>query len=158
MAPTKNGSMIHGIILATAFQITTATEYSAIECDQHGTRATLLKDSFGLITKTSLKCLSSSPNVMRKPLLLGRAPAMDTRKAGAKYRSVGHGNLRTYLLPQYMRCLILTGTRIVPLLKSMHLYLLYTCISIGLPNMLGRSQRVRDQCSHINLVNEGVRG
>ena len=81
---------------------------------------------------------------------------MDTRKAGAKYRSVGHGNLRTYLLPQYMRCLILTGTRIVPLLKSMHLYLLYTCISIGLPNMLGRSQRVRDQCSHINLINEGV--
>lgn len=25
----------------------------------------------------------------------GRAPAMDTRKAGVKYRSVGHGNLRT---------------------------------------------------------------
>jgi predicted outer membrane lipoprotein len=31
MAPTKSGSMIHGIILATAFHIITATEYAAAD-------------------------------------------------------------------------------------------------------------------------------
>lgn len=60
------------------------------------------------------------------------------------------------LLPQYMRCLILTGLGSSPCYNAC-IYIYYIRVKVLVSLICwGRSQRVRDQCSHINLVNEGM--